>query len=64
MIDITLFLTFIAVSIMVIVSPGPNVILIVSTALTQGRLRALQTILGTLTAMAFQLLIALKGTVW
>lgn len=64
MLDITLFLSFIMVSVMVIVVPGPNVVLIVSTALTQGRLRAMQTITGTLIAMAVQLVIAAKGTVW
>lgn len=64
MIDTTLFLSFIAVSLAIIVVPGPNVILIVSTALTKGRLRAFQTIAGTLIAMIAQLLIAAKGTVW
>lgn len=64
MFESTVFLSFIAVSLMVIVVPGPNVVLIVSTALLKGKLTGLQTMLGTLLAMAIQLMIAAKGTVW
>lgn len=41
-----------------ILIPGPNVLVIVSTTLTHGRTRGLQTVLGTSMAMAVQLLVA------
>ncbi len=44
--------------------PGPNVLLIVATSLARGRLRGLQTVAGTTTAMALQLLVAALGTAW
>lgn len=57
-------LTFIAVSATLIVIPGPNVLLIVSTSLMHGRARGLQTVAGTSTAMVVQLLLAAVGTGW
>lgn len=63
MLDTGLYISFILIAAAVIVVPGPNVMVIVATSLAQGRGRGLQTIAGTLTAMAFQLLIAAQGTV-
>jgi threonine/homoserine/homoserine lactone efflux protein len=57
-------LAFILVSIVVIVVPGPNVLVVVSTGISHGRLRALQTVAGTSAAMAVQLLLAAVGTAW
>jgi len=62
MIDLQLYLSFVLVSSAVIVIPGPNVLVIVATSLAHGRLRGLQTIAGTLAAMAIQLVIAAQGT--
>ncbi|MDT8428293.1 MAG: LysE family translocator [Pseudomonadales bacterium] len=47
-----------------IIIPGPNVIVIVTTSLVHGRLRGLQTVAGTSCAMIVQLLVAALGTVW
>lgn len=57
-------LTFILVSMVVIALPGPNVITIVSTSLSHGKQRGLQTMLGVSAAMAIQLLIAALATSW
>ena len=62
MIDTGLYVSFLLVSSAIIVIPGPNVSVIVATSLTQGRIRGLQTVSGTLAAMTVQLLIAAKGT--
>ena len=59
--DLILFVT---VAALVIVMPGPNVMIIVATSLTQGRHRGLQTVAGTSTAMLLQLAIAALGTSW
>ena len=55
-------LLFILVSIGVIVVPGPNVLVVISTSISYGRARGLQTVAGTSTAMIIQLLIAGFGT--
>lgn len=55
-------LLFIIVSAGIIVIPGPNVLVIISTSISHGRVRGLQTVAGTSTAMAIQLLIAALGT--
>lgn len=57
-------LAFIFVSILVIILPGPNVLVIVSTSVSHGKLRGLQTVIGTSTAMVIQLFIAAIGTAW
>ena len=57
-------LLFILVSTGLIVFPGPNVLVVVSTTVTSGKLRGLQTVAGTSTAMVIQLLIAAFGTTW
>ena len=57
-------LLFILVSIGVIIVPGPNVLVIVSTCISHGRSRGLQTVAGTSAAMLVQLLISALGTSW
>ena len=56
------FLSFVVVSIAVIAIPGPNILVIVSTSITSGKLRGLQTVVGTSLAMILQLVIAALGT--
>jgi homoserine/homoserine lactone efflux protein len=62
--DITLYLTFLLVSFGLIIIPGPNVLVIVSTSITHGTKHGLQTVAGTSLAMAIQLLIVAIGTAW
>lgn len=62
--DLTLFITFIVTSIALIILPGPNVLVVVSTSITHGIKRGLQTVLGTSSAMAIQLIIAAISTSW
>ncbi|MCG8426504.1 MAG: LysE family translocator [Chromatiales bacterium] len=57
-------LTFILISIGVILIPGPNVLVVISTSITQGKLRGLQTVVGTSAAMIIQLVVAALGTAW
>ncbi|TVZ41503.1 threonine/homoserine/homoserine lactone efflux protein [Alteromonadaceae bacterium 2753L.S.0a.02] len=56
------FFAFIIISIGFIATPGPNVLVVISTSLNQGRLRGLQTVAGTSSAMLLQLLIAALAT--
>lgn len=62
--DTTLYLTFLVLAFGVIVIPGPNVLVIVSTSITHGRKRGLQTVAGTSIAMAIQLIIVASSTAW
>lgn len=62
--DISLFLTFLLVSFGIIVIPGPNVLVIVSTSILHGKIRGLQTVAGTSLAMLIQLVIVGIGTSW
>jgi len=55
---------FILVSIGIIIVPGPNVLVVVSTSIAHGKVRGLQTVAGTSTAMLIQLGIAALGTSW
>ena len=57
-------LAFILVSIGIIIIPGPNVSVVVSTSIAHGKVRGLQTVAGTSTAMLIQLGIAALGTTW
>jgi homoserine/homoserine lactone efflux protein len=57
-------LAFILVSIGIIIIPGPNVLIVVSTSVAHGKVRGLQTVAGTSTAMFIQLCIAALGTSW
>lgn len=56
-----LYLAFVAVSVAVIVIPGPSIMLIVSNGLQEGRRVALVTVAGTSIAMLIQLAVALAG---
>lgn len=60
----TTYLSFILVSAVIIIVPGPNVMVIVSTALRHGTARGLQVVAGTTVAMALQMLVAVLGTSW
>ena len=62
--EINHLITFVLVSALFIISPGPNVFVIVSTSLQAGKIRGLQTVLGTSVAQAIQLLVAAIGTTW
>lgn len=62
--DINIFLTFLILSTLVIIIPGPNVLVIVSTSLVHGKSRGLQTVVGTSFAMTIQLVIAAFSTSW
>ena len=57
-------IAFIIVSTGIIIIPGPNVLVVVSTSIAHGKQRGLQTVAGTSTAMAIQLFIAAAGTSW
>jgi len=57
-------LAFILVSIGIIIIPGPNVLVVLSTSIVHGKVRGLQTVAGTSTAMLIQLGIAALGTSW
>jgi threonine/homoserine/homoserine lactone efflux protein len=60
----TLYIAFLIISVVFIATPGPNVLAVVSTGFRHGRLRALQTVVGTTLAMSIQLAVAAMGTVW
>lgn len=62
--DFTLYLTFLVVSFGLIIVPGPNVLVIVSTSIAHGKKRGLQTVAGTSLAMVIQLLMVAVGTAW
>lgn len=59
--DLTLFLLL---SFGLIIIPGPNVIVIVTTSIVHGKVRGLQTVAGTSAAMIVQLMVAALGTAW
>lgn len=60
--DTLLYTSFILTSVLFILIPGPNVLVIVATSLQAGRKRGLQTVAGTSLAMAIQLLVAALAT--
>jgi len=62
--DINLYFTFLLLSFLVIIVPGPNVLVIVSTSIMHGKNRGLQTVMGTSLTMAIQLVIAGVSTSW
>lgn len=62
MIDLNSYLAFVLLATGIILLPGPNVLLIVATALSQGLRPALTTVAGTSSAMLIQLTIASVGT--
>ena len=60
-VDSVLYATFVVASIGLIIMPGPNVLLIASTAISGGTWRGLQTVAGTSLAMVLQLSLVLLG---
>jgi len=62
MMEYSQLLSFILVSFGLIVIPGPNVMVIVSTSIQHGKCRGLQTVAGTSLAMLLQLVIVGVGT--
>ena len=64
MLETSVFITFVLISIPFILSPGPNVVVIISTSLAAGTKRGLQTVSGTGLAMVIQLFVAAVGTSW
>ena len=59
--NLELYLAFVAASTILIVIPGPNVLLVISTALKDGVRPALLTVAGTSSAMVLQLTVAVGG---
>ncbi len=57
-------LIFSLISIGFIMVPGPNVLVVLSTSISHGAIRGLQTVAGIGLAMAIQLCIAAIGTTW
>jgi len=62
--ELNSYITFLLLSFMLIIIPGPNVLVIVSTSVMHGKRRGLQTVAGTTLAMAIQLIIAGLSTTW
>lgn len=62
--DTTVLITFLVVSAGLIVVPGPNVLVIVASSVSHGRIRGLQTVAGTTLAMALQLFFTAVSTGW
>jgi len=56
--------TFILVSMGVLIVPGPTVLVVVSTSISHGKQRGLQTVAGSSLAMVIQLFVAALGTSW
>lgn len=59
--SLSLYLTFVAASVGLILLPGPNVALILATSLTQGVRAGLATVLGAALAMVLQLTVVVLG---
>lgn len=55
------YIAFIAMSIAVLVFPGPSILLIIANSLQRGRIIGLYTVAGGLVAMVVQLLVAIAG---
>lgn len=60
--EVSLYLSFLVLAIGLIIVPGPNVLLIISTSLLYGKKAALYTVAGTTAAMAVQLALAALAT--
>ena len=61
MMPLALYLAFLAASAVVLLIPGPNVALIVSTSIAYGRRHGLVTVAGTSSAMVLQLALTIAG---
>lgn len=62
--ELSTYLTFIVISLGFIATPGPNVLVIISTSLSEGRTKGFQTVFGIGVAMVLQLTVAVLGTAW
>ncbi|MDB4032327.1 LysE family translocator [Porticoccaceae bacterium] len=62
--EIATYLSFIAISFGFIAAPGPNVLVVISTSLSHGKVKGFMTTIGVSLAMALQLSIAALGTSW
>lgn len=62
--DLAHYLSFLLVSFLIVILPGPNVLVIVQTSLTSGARKGLQTVAGTTCAMILQLGFVAAGTTW
>ena len=62
--DLMTIITFVALSYSFCAIPGPNVLVVVSTSLGEGKLRGFETTIGVSAAMATQLAIAALGASW
>ena len=62
--DHGLYISFLIVSFTLIIIPGPNILVIVSSSVQHGKIHGLQTVAGTSLAMAIQLLVVALGTTW
>ena len=62
--DHSLYISFLIVSFGLIIIPGPNILVIISSSVCYGKGHGLQTVAGTSIAMAIQLLIVGLGTTW
>lgn len=62
--ELLTFITFVGISLGLIATPGPNVLVIVSISISEGKLRAGQTIAGISLAMAVQLFVATLSASW
>lgn len=62
--ELLTFVTFVGISLGLIATPGPNVLVVVSTSISEGKPRSSQTIAGISLAMAIQLFVATLGTSW
>lgn len=62
--DLELYLAFLAVSVVIIIVPGPNVTLILTTGATRGMRAGLMTVAGTTLAMILQVVAVALGLAW
>jgi len=62
--DLELYLAFVAATAVMILLPGPSVMLTVAHSLSFGAARALVTVSGAVLAIALQLLVAMIGVSW
>jgi threonine/homoserine/homoserine lactone efflux protein len=62
--DTNQLISFALISLGFIAIPGPNILVIISISMTAGKVRGLQTVVGTSLAMFIQLIIAAGATSW
>lgn len=62
--DTATLISFALISLVFIAIPGPNILVIVSTSLRAGKVRGLQTVMGTSLAMILQLSLVALATSW